>query len=173
MTEQSLGWADLGLGNLDLSQVEEAEGFVDVVGEGVFECITEQLFLGRHEKSGAVYARLDYEVANGEKAGKKFQEMFWNLGDPDAMSRRFLKTRLLSLGLPGDFQGLPDPAAFENIPVIVTRKKSVVTKDGTKREYFNVVDVKLAGSASAQKQQQQSEPATVNESSDPLGSFFN
>ena len=164
MTDGTMSWADLGLGDLDISQVEAAADFVDTVGEGVFECITQGLVLGKHDKSGAVYARLGYEIATGEHAGKKVEEMFWDLGNAERWSRNFLKKRMLTLGLPEDFQGMPDPDNFKNIPVVITRKK--------KGDYFNVVDVKLANESSTQEAQVPTQPAEPVTSND-VSSFFN
>lgn len=174
MTE-NMSWADLGLGDLDLGEVEAAEGFVDEVKDGVFEAVTKPLALGRNEKDGKVWARLDYEIATGEKAGKTFGEMFYDLGDPDAMSRRFLKARLLSLGLPEGFRGMPDPETFANIPVVVTRKATRSKKPGDDRIFYNVTDLVLYNE-SEQFEKKDAEAAAVagaNEAFDSdLSTFF-
>lgn len=159
MSENTMSWADLGLGDLDLSKVEAASGFVDKVGEGIFQCITQQMVLG--SKDGTAYARLDYEVATGEKTGEQFQEMFWNIGDPDAASRGFLKKRMLSLGMPESQTSMPDPEAFSNIPVVVTRKAK--PKDG--KTYYNVVDVELY-------QKSEEKPVETPKTNEDLGQFF-
>lgn len=167
MTENNLSWADLGLGDMDLSQVEEPEGFEDTIKDGVFQAVTQPLVLGKDEKSGKVYARVDYEIATGEHSGKTFSEMFWDLGNPEAYSRGFLKKRLKSLGLPDDFKGMPDPNAFANIPVVVTRKANKGKGENSHRVFYNVVDVVIFNG-----EEEPVQPAEAPAQSS-LSSFFN
>lgn len=123
MTDTTKSWADLGLGDMDISGVQAAGDFEDTVGEGVFNCITKGLKLDFNEKHGVAFALLQFEIATGDKTGETFEEMFWDLGNPEAFSRRMLKQRMLDLGMPSDFRGMPEPSAFEDIPVVVKRTK--------------------------------------------------
>lgn len=169
MSDTTLTWADIGLGDMDIAEVEEAEDFEDKVKDGVFQAVTQGLKLGKDEKSGIVYAVLTFEIANGELVGETFDDMFWNLGDPEAFSRRILKSRMKQLGLPDDFRGMPDPEVFKNIPVVVTRVARKGKGANADRTFYNVTDVKVYGKGDPVKEEANEPPAQQA----GLSGFFN
>lgn len=129
MTDE-LSWADLGLGDADLSDVEAAEGFEDRVGEGVFNCKVVDMVIEK-DRNDRPRVYFEYEIQDGEKEGLTVREYQHNV--LEEQSKRYLKRRFISLGMPNDFKGMPTKDHFIGFPCVVTRKKN--------KEYLNVTNV--------------------------------
>lgn len=139
---------------IDMNEVEEAT--FDLIPAGTYAATVSGI--GDYEKDGKKALTFDYTITedpehDGKYVGRSIRE-FKSYTVPsdenyDPKGLGFIKSRFMSLGMPKDFQGLPDREDFLNLDVIIKIKHNPDKKDSS-IVYANVQSVELdRGAASS------------------------
>jgi len=172
-----MGLFDLDASELNLADIDAIKGF-EVVAPGTYAA--RLIEVKDFEKDGRKALIFNYEITedpehDGKFVGKTVGEFkgYTLPSDPDFDPKGlgYIKGRLVDLGVPADYQGIPAREDLEGLDVIIKVTNNKDRNDPDK-VYANVQSAMLdtAGNAAAVKSEPtvNSAPAAVKDTSNPF-----